>query len=103
MRKYPRHRPDRWHQDEVDDYNRARSDDERRRILLRFGYDDAHQSEVWRLFPVRSFLRGNPRKIPDKKKIANRLLYIGSIAVALVAIRDLLLPVLKVLYKILFQ
>lgn len=51
MTEFPFHRPDPWFQDEVDDYNRARSDDERRRILLRFGYDDAHQSEAERLFP----------------------------------------------------
>ena len=39
-----------WHHTLAEDYARARSDDERRRMLLRFGYDKAHESEVVRLF-----------------------------------------------------
>lgn len=39
-----------WHHTLAEDYDRARSDDERRRMLLRFGYDKAHEGEVVRLF-----------------------------------------------------
>lgn len=39
-----------WHHTLAEDYARARSDDERRRMLLRFGYDKAHEGEVVRLF-----------------------------------------------------
>lgn len=39
-----------WHHTLSEDYARARSDDERRRMLLRFGYDKAHEGEVVRLF-----------------------------------------------------
>lgn len=39
-----------WPSDCAEDYLRAKSDDERRKILLDFGYDLAHLSEVRRLF-----------------------------------------------------
>lgn len=39
-----------WHHTLAEDYSRAKSDDERRRMLLRFGYDKAHEGEVVRLF-----------------------------------------------------
>lgn len=38
-------------QDCVDDYLRAGSDKDRRNMLLLFGYDQKHLSEVRRLFP----------------------------------------------------
>lgn len=40
-----------WPQDCADDYLRAGSDDDRRNMLLLFGYDQKHLSEVRRLFP----------------------------------------------------
>lgn len=40
-----------WPQDCVDDYLRAGSDKDRRNMLLLFGYDQKHLSEVRRLFP----------------------------------------------------
>ena len=39
-----------WIPSELEDYRSARSDDERRRMLLRFGVDPAHQAEADRLF-----------------------------------------------------
>ena len=41
-----------WHRSELEDYDRAKSDDERRRMLLLFGVDDAHEQEAERLFPT---------------------------------------------------
>lgn len=40
-----------WMDSEQYDYSHARSDNERRRMLLRFGVDPAHQAEADRLFP----------------------------------------------------
>lgn len=40
----------RWPDDLAEDYRNARSDDERRRMLLDWGVDDAHQQEARRLF-----------------------------------------------------
>lgn len=40
----------RWHEDMNEDYRNAKNDDERRQILLAFGYDKAHEAEVIRLF-----------------------------------------------------
>lgn len=40
-----------WPQDCVEDYLHARSDDDRRSMLILFGYDQEHLSEVRRLFP----------------------------------------------------
>lgn len=39
-----------WPSDCAEDYLRAKSDDERRTILLDFGYDPEHLPEVRRLF-----------------------------------------------------
>lgn len=51
MSDYPKpHVDDEWTQDIAEDYRNARSDEERRRILLKVGYDQAHKSEVKRLF-----------------------------------------------------
>lgn len=51
MSDYPKpHVDDEWTQDIAEDYRNARSDEERRRILLKAGYDQAHKSEVKRLF-----------------------------------------------------
>lgn len=51
MSDYPKpHVDDEWTQDIAEDYRNARSDEERRRILLKAGYDHAHKSEVKRLF-----------------------------------------------------
>lgn len=35
----------RWHEDMDEDYRNAKDDDERRQILLSFGYDNAHEAE----------------------------------------------------------
>ena len=40
----------RWHEDMNEDYRNAKDDNERRQILLSFGYDKAHEAEVYRLF-----------------------------------------------------
>ena len=50
MQDYPFHCEDPWHSSYVEDYCNAKNDEERRRMLILFGYDDAHYSEVLRLF-----------------------------------------------------
>lgn len=51
MERYPvPYRDGEWPSDCAEDYLRSKSDDERRMILLDFGYDLAHLSEVRRLF-----------------------------------------------------
>ena len=37
----------RWHEDMDEDYRNAKDDDERPQILLSFGYDNAHEAEVY--------------------------------------------------------
>ena len=49
----------RWTSDMAEDYRNARSDDERRQILLAFGYDKDHEYEVLRLF-------GPPSNDPER-------------------------------------
>lgn len=51
MDRYPFFRPDGWIKSELHDFNRAVSDEERRLMLLNFGYDEAHKAETHRLFP----------------------------------------------------
>lgn len=51
MDQRPRFSSDPWHHSEAEDYAKARSDDERRRMLFLFGVDKAHLSELERLFP----------------------------------------------------
>jgi len=51
MSDYPKpHIDGDWHPSIAEDYDNARDDDERRHILLKEGYDQAHKSEVKRLF-----------------------------------------------------
>lgn len=40
-----------WSADLQADYSKARNDAERRRMLLRFGYDKDHKADAVRLFP----------------------------------------------------
>lgn len=67
MSDYPRpHLNGDWHESVAEDYENARDDDERRRILLAAGYDKAHESEVKRLFDEP--LELGKRKKHEKKK-----------------------------------
>ena len=51
MPKYPEPHIEReWPPDFVEDYAHAKSDEERRIMLLRFGYDNAHYGDVLYLF-----------------------------------------------------
>ena len=51
MDRYPvPYRYGEWPSDCAEDYLRAKSDGERRKILLDFGYDPEHLPEVRRLF-----------------------------------------------------
>ena len=50
MSQYPFFRDEPWHPSELEDYNHARNDDERRQMLLIFGYDEAHRRDAERLF-----------------------------------------------------
>ena len=59
----------RWPHDLAEDYSRAGNDDERRRMLLRFGYDPEHQQEVLRLFgPPTSTDSEEPKDVQKKRK-----------------------------------
>lgn len=49
--KLPEHNPNPWHPSCVEDFNRAKSDEERRAMLISFGYDEAHKEIALRLFP----------------------------------------------------
>lgn len=65
---YPKpHIEKEWDPSISEDYRNARSDDERRRILLKAGYDQAHKSEVKRLFDDPLELEN---RIKDEKKKA---------------------------------
>lgn len=65
---YPKpHIEGKWNKDNVEDYRNARSDDERRRILLEAGYDPDYMSEVKRLFDEPLELEN---RIKDEKKKA---------------------------------
>lgn len=51
MENYPRPYVGReWTYDLVEDYSKAKNDDERRQMLLLFGYDNAHYGDVLYLF-----------------------------------------------------
>lgn len=51
MSDYPKPHINReWSPDLVEDYSHARNDDERRMMLLSFGFDIHHEGEVYRLF-----------------------------------------------------
>lgn len=50
MREYPKPSDEPWHPSETEDYNNAKDDEERRRMLLIFGYDEIHRPEKDRLF-----------------------------------------------------
>ena len=68
MSGYPKpHIEGKWNKDNVEDYRNARSDDERRRILLEAGYDPDYMSEVKRLFDAPLELEN---RIKDEKKKA---------------------------------
>lgn len=47
----PVFRPYGWIESEIEDYRKAKTDDERRLCLLTFGYDKAHEKDFLRLFP----------------------------------------------------
>lgn len=65
---YPKpHIEGRWSKDIEEDYRNARSDDERRRILLEVGYTPDYMSEVKRLFDAPLELEN---RIKDEKKKA---------------------------------
>lgn len=50
MIDFPFYRSDPWHSTELEDYENAMNDDERREMLRLFGYDDNHRGEAKRLF-----------------------------------------------------
>lgn len=50
MSQYPFFRDEPWYDDELEDYRRAKNDDERRQMLLIFGCDEAHRMDAERLF-----------------------------------------------------
>ena len=59
----------RWHEDMNEDYRNARDDDERRQILLSFGYDKAHEAEVYRLFgPPSNSPEGQKSELPEQEE-----------------------------------
>ena len=65
MSQRPAPSPDEpWPPDVLEDWLSARSDDERRRILLEFGFDTAHQPDAARLF--------SRRKKPQQTKLHRR-------------------------------
>lgn len=57
-----------WRKSFQEDYSRAKNDDERRRMLILFGYDEAHASEVERLFPSPSEDQPEQNRIRRKPK-----------------------------------
>lgn len=63
MPEYPLpHFEDHWSYDLLEDYEQAKSDDERRYLLLRFGYDKSHKAEAEYLFNCRFDDSGQPHK-----------------------------------------
>lgn len=73
MSDYPKpHIDGDWHPSIAEDYENARSDDERRHILLSAGYDKAHESEVKRLFDEPLEL-GEHKKYEKKKAMIEKL------------------------------
>lgn len=71
--EYPKpHIEGKWSEDIEEDYRNARNDDERRRILLKAGYDQAHKSEVRRLFDEPLELE-NRKKHEKKKAVIEKL------------------------------
>ena len=57
-----------WRPDLQEEYSRAKNDDERRRMLLLFGFDQEHASEVDRLFPVDSNDQPEQNRVRRKPK-----------------------------------
>lgn len=55
---------DGWHEDQIQDYNKLHSDDERRRFLAVNGYDKDHTRDAERLFPVQ-FQKKEPTPVPE--------------------------------------
>lgn len=51
MDRYPSFNSDGWHKSELYDYSCAKSDEERRKMLLIFGFDEAHRKDARKLFP----------------------------------------------------
>ncbi len=73
MSDYPRpHLNGDWHESVAEDYENARDDDERRRILLVAGYDKAHEPEVKRLSDEPLELE-NRKKHEKKKSMVEKL------------------------------
>lgn len=50
MQDYPVFSSEPWDESCVEDYDRAKSDYDRRRMLIIFGCDEEHRSEAVRLF-----------------------------------------------------
>ena len=98
MRPYPAPSPDEpWPPDVLEDWLSARSDDERRRILLEFGYDVRHQPDAERLFsrrqkPKKAKLNNRQRKV-ERRQLCLRIVTTAiDILAKLVSIIKLFLP-----------
>lgn len=55
---------DSWHEDQIQDYNKLHSDDERRRFLAVNGYDKDHTYDAERLFP-QQFQKKEPTPVSE--------------------------------------
>jgi len=58
-----------WSADLQADYSKARNDDERRRMLLRFGYDKDHKADAVRLFP--EYFENSLTNVPESTEPEN--------------------------------
>lgn len=97
MRPYPAPSPDEpWPPDVLEDWLSAHSDDERRRILLEFGYDVRHQPDAERLFCASAQRTAQypkqhqPQGQSDKRKLKRILAAIAAAIGAVSAIIGLL-------------
>lgn len=97
MSQRPAPSPDEpWPPDVLEDWLSARSDDERRRILLEFGFDTAHQPDAARLFVASAQRTPNhpkqhkPQDKSDKRKLKRILAVIAAVIGAASAIVGLL-------------
>ena len=97
MRPSPAPSPDEpWPPDVLEDWLSARSDDERRRILLEFGYDVRHRPDAERLFgasaqrAAHKAKQHKPQDKSDKRKLKRILAAMGAVIGAVSAIVGLL-------------
>lgn len=95
----------RWRKEINDDYRRAKSDDERRHLLLTFGYDKAHQADVIRLFgppstDKSSHTRDEPQEThsPKRERSIDEKTLCWTIAGVIIAAVGLLLSVVLAVY-----